>query len=219
MTGLFSLTTKQQKKLHKFFSAMAIFSLFLQAVSGIFYFKPVLAEGDEETTQVIEQSAETTQETTAVSENTSTPEVTPTPEPTPSVETPAEITPTPTEEVTPTPEPTETNISQENSDSPQESEPSLDLEKPTEDPTSGQIIPTPVPIEKVCLTEGQEIKDTTNENWEINLEQGWAQTKEPVKLGVRYLFPQENKVSVTFKCLPKDGTTPLKIQKIKIKEI
>ena len=44
MTGLFSLTTKQQKKLHKFFSAVAIFSLFLQIGSGIFYFKPVLAD-------------------------------------------------------------------------------------------------------------------------------------------------------------------------------
>lgn len=75
------------------------------------------------------------------------------------------------------------------------------------------------PVEKVCLSQGEEIKDTVNEDWEINFEEGWAKTKEPVKLGIKYLFPQENKVSVTFKCLPKEGTTQLKIQKVKVSDL
>lgn len=118
-----------------------------------------------------------------------------------------EVTPTPTEEPTPapalepTPEPT--------------SEPT-----PTLVPTE-EITPTPVEVEKVCLTNGQEIKDSTSDNWEINLEEGWSQTKEPVKLGVKYLFPQENKVSVTFKRLPKDESlrTTLKIQQVKVSDL
>ena len=75
MTGLFSLTPKRQKKLQKFFSAVAIFSLFLQIGSGIFYFKPVLAEGETEptATPVVEQAIETPVEPTP--EATIAPEV------------------------------------------------------------------------------------------------------------------------------------------------
>jgi len=225
MTGLFSLTTKRQKKLHKFFSAVAIFSLFLQIGSGIFYFKPVLAEGETEptATPVVEQAIETpvepTPEATIAPEVSPVPEVSPSPEPTPATETPAEVTSAPTEEVTPITVVEENQPTSENTAPPNETGPPLDLEKPVEDPVSGQIVPTPTPIEKICLTDGQEIKETTNDNWEINQEEDWAQTKEPVKLGVKYIYPQENKVSVAFNCLPKEGAASLKIQKIKVSDL
>lgn len=202
MSGFFRLTSKKQKKLQKLFSSVAVFSLFLQITSGVFYYQPVIAEDGTETTPVVEQPIETP----TVSEATPAPENTATPEPTPSVETRAEVTPTPVVEVTPTPIPAEGSVAGESTTPPQETGPPLDLEKPVEDPVSAQIIPTPTPVEKVCLAEGQEIKDTTNDNWEINLNEDWSQTKESVKLGVKYVFPQENKVSVTFKCLPKEGT-------------
>src|SRR4030042_4405846 len=156
MTGFFSLTTKRQKKLQKFFSAVAIFSLFLQIGSGIFYARPVFSEDVVEPTSVVEQPVETPQETVTVSESTPTPEVSPSPESTPTVEAPVEVIPTPVDEVTPTPTPTENNDSGESTTPPQETGPPLDLEKPIEDPVSGKIAPTPtpIPIEKVCLTDG-----------------------------------------------------------------
>lgn len=225
MNKIFRLTPKRQKKLHKLFSVVAIFSLFLQLGSGIFYARPVIAEEP----PVVEEPAETPQEPTSTEipaevittpEINSTPEVLTSPEPTPIIETPAEATPTSVEEVTPTPEPTENNVPQENTTPPQETGPPLDLEKPIEEPVSGQIAPTPTPTPApVCLAEGQEIKETTNEDWNISLEEGWSQTKESVKLGVKYVYPQENKVTVTFKCLPKDGTTSLKIEKVKISDL
>jgi len=70
-------------------------------------------------------------------------------------------------------------------------------------------------IEKECLT-NQSFVDTKDEDWQVDKEKETAETKEKVKLGVKYIFPLEDKVSVSFKCLPKEGATPLKIQKVKI---
>jgi len=197
MTGLFNLTRKKNKRLQKLFSCFAIFSLLLQIGSGLIFYRPVLAQEDagaatneqsvasvDENQAVDEQNTEDQQEKDETSDQ-------------------ASPTPTPTPEVTPTPTPSITDPeTPENSSG----EASLDLDKPVEDPVSGQLTQEPKEIERVCLAEGQEIIETNNESWEINLEEGWAKTKEPVKLGVKYLFPQENKVSVTFKCLPKDGS-------------
>lgn len=71
------------------------------------------------------------------------------------------------------------------------------------------------------MTDGQEIKDSVNEDWNIDNEKGIAETREKIKLGVKYIFPLENKVSVTFKCLPKDESlrTTLKIQQIKVSDL
>ena len=210
MTGLFNLTRKKNKRLQKLFSCFAIFSLLLQIGSGLIFYRPVLAQEDagaatneqsvasvDENQAVDEQNTEDQQEKDETSDQ-------------------ASPTPTPTPEVTPTPTPSITDPeTPENSSG----EASLDLDKPVEDPVSGQLTQEPKEIERVCLAEGQEIIETNNESWEINLEEGWAKTKEPVKLGVKYLFPQENKVSVTFKCLPKDGTSPLKIQKVRVSDL
>ncbi len=76
-------------------------------------------------------------------------------------------------------------------------------------------------IEKECLSEGQEISSTTNEDWSVDSEKGLAETKEKVKLGVKYLFPEEEQVSVTFSCLPKndEDRAALKIQKVKVEDL
>ena len=75
--------------------------------------------------------------------------------------------------------------------------------------------------EKECLPEGAEIKSSSNEDWTINKEKGIAETKNPVKLGIKYQFPLEDKVSVTFTCLPTDPKklSALKIERIKTAEM
>ena len=93
-------------------------------------------------------------------------------------------------------------------------------ETPTAEP-SAELSPTPEPVvEKECLTD-QVILDSLNEDWNIDLEKGISETKEKVTLGVKYIFPQENKVTLTFKCLPKDESlrTTLKIEKVKISDL
>jgi uncharacterized repeat protein (TIGR01451 family) len=79
----------------------------------------------------------------------------------------------------------------------------------------------PTEIEQVCLTDETPILDSTDTDWNRNDTTGISETKNKVELGVRYTFPQENKVSVLFKCLPKDESlrTSLKIQRIKISDL
>jgi hypothetical protein len=54
----------------------------------------------------------------------------------------------------------------------------------------------PVVNEKKCLADGTEIKTSAVTDWEIDGD--IAKTKEDVQLGVKYEFPQNNDVSVTF---------------------
>lgn len=165
-------------------------------------------------------------------------------EPTPSIEpvnvqigvlTPPVETPTPSPEPTITPEPiiTETPTTPESpSSEPANPEPVEVVESPSSPETTPvpEIIPEPIVtetpvlgatvLERVCLTD-QQIKDTTNEEWIIDDVNGISETKNKVQLGVKYVYPQENKVSVTFKCLPKDENlrTTLKIQKVKTSDL
>lgn len=160
-------------------------------------------------------------------ENSPTPEnakpsETPTPINLPEPTAPAvEITPiveaTPTPEITTTPTPI--------------SDPELNLTPTPVNSEIGSLVPdieltptsTPteeLTTEKICLTD-ETIIDSTNEYWTIDETNKITETKEKVKLGVKYIFPNENKVSVTFKCLPKDESlrTTLKIQQIKTSEL
>ncbi|HOA18354.1 MAG TPA: VWA domain-containing protein, partial [bacterium] len=76
-------------------------------------------------------------------------------------------------------------------------------------------------IEQVCLSEGTEIINSTNDDWNIDSENGYAETKDPVKLGVKYIFPEEKDVTLTFKCLPvnEEDRSILKIQKVKVEDL
>ena len=60
------------------------------------------------------------------------------------------------------------------------------------------------PIEKITLANGQPILDTVNTDWNIDEAAGTATTKESVKLGIKYIFPLDNRVTVTFSSLPAD---------------
>lgn len=90
------------------------------------------------------------------------------------------------------------------------------------------IEPENTPVEKPidlsdteCLEEKFEIKNSEKDDWNINEEKGIAETKNAVELGVTYIFPLEEKTTVTFTCLPKDSEkrANLKIEKISTTEI
>lgn len=83
------------------------------------------------------------------------------------------------------------------------------------------VVSEPQPVEKVYLSNSQGVADTLNSEWNININGDTAETKEPVKLGVRYIFPLENKVTLTFKSLPANESlrTTLKIAKIKVGDL
>ena len=118
-------------------------------------------------------------------------------------------------ESTPTPEPENTeSINTE----PVEVINAEPVEAAIDVPVMGVVAP-PV-FKKVCLTDEQ-IRDATNEEWTINDVTQTSETNGNVQLGVRYVYPQDNKVSVIFNCLPKEESqrTSLKIQKIKTSEL
>ena len=89
------------------------------------------------------------------------------------------------------------------------------------DPVIEQIEGTVTEAEKECLADGVEITDSPKEDWTVDSEKGYAETKEPVKLGVKYIFPEEEGVSVTFSCLPKniDDRSVLRIQEVKVSDL
>lgn len=89
------------------------------------------------------------------------------------------------------------------------------------DPVVEVIEETTEVFEQECLADGQEILDTTNDNWNIDEEKGIAETKDKVKLGVKYIFPEDEKVSVTFSCLPKneEDRSTLRIERVKVADL
>ena len=89
------------------------------------------------------------------------------------------------------------------------------------DPLVEQIEGAVVGNEKECLADGAEIVNSSNAEWTVDSEKGYAETKEAVKLGVKYIFPEEEGVSVTFSCLPKniDDRSVLRIQEVKVSDL
>ncbi len=158
-------------------------------------------------------------------------EVTPTPEivaptpseevsPTPLVEPSVTVTPEPSQEPSPTIEPQKEEPSNTPSDPPKEASPP-ETPPPTENPTPF-ITPEPTPeeIEQTC-EQPSETRTTSDYDWSINEFAGTAETRNPVELGVNYVFPKNTNVSVTFTCLPKDTSkrTALKIEEVAISEL
>lgn len=229
----------------KFFSLIASLALALEPSFGLLLAnRLVFAQEGEITeeqsqTQVIEEvTPPETEEagTEKVSEDSQepqveVPEVSPSPQP--EEQTPPEklITPTPvpTPTATPIPTPTPTptiSLLPSLTASPTPEEPATETQTIAETeitPTEAKEAPTeePAAITKVCLEPNIKLTQTINSDWQINEEEGWAKTNEPVKLGVIYVYPQEEKVTVTFTCLPEDETlrAPLKIQKVKMSDL
>jgi len=89
------------------------------------------------------------------------------------------------------------------------------------DPVIEQIEGAVAENEKECLADGAEITNSSTADWTVDSEKGYAETKEPVKLGVKYIFPEEEGVSVTFSCLPKnvDDRSVLRIQEVRVSDL
>ncbi len=73
----------------------------------------------------------------------------------------------------------------------------------------------------ICLETESAFTRTTNNDWVINEKENFAQTLNSVQLGITYTYPQEERVTVTFTCLPKDENlrAPLRIQKVRIADL
>lgn len=71
----------------------------------------------------------------------------------------------------------------------------------------------------VCLSDDQEVVESEEADWEIDGDV--AETKDDVRLGVKYVFPLEEEVSVTFTCLPnsENDLSGLKIERIDTDEL
>lgn len=194
--------------LQKTFSFSVILSLVVQPMAaplllGAFVFSVP--------TKVVAQETEPVVEEVVVEEEETTPEeTTPTeavdPEPVEgneaSVVTPTEVAPV-TPEETPgvsVPVEEEGSISQEAAS--------------TTDKTS--IVEEEKTHTTVCLGSGDETKESGSGDWNTSEEGKTAETKDNVKLGVKYTFPGRADVSVTFTCLPSDES---KLDKLKIEEI
>ncbi|EKD99541.1 MAG: hypothetical protein ACD_22C00235G0001, partial [uncultured bacterium] len=83
------------------------------------------------------------------------------------------------------------------------------------------VIPESQQIKKVYLSNDQTIIDTVSTDWVIDEVNGSAETKEAVKLGVKYVFPLNDKVALTFKSLPANESlrTTIKIVKVKVSDL
>ena len=83
--------------------------------------------------------------------------------------------------------------------------------------------PTPTPriVEQVCSVAGETIRDSVELDWNYDCATDTYVTREKVKLGVKYIFPKENNVTVTFTSLPKDELyrSYLKIKQVKTSDL
>jgi hypothetical protein len=222
----------KKRVLQKFVSLLSSALLLLNSFSPYLLIAPTFVSSVKAQEPTISQTQDPTP---TDSQTNQTPVSDPTSTPTPTTTTSTQdntnptATPTPTTvsavTETPTPTPTTAQSTQAdnnvNSSSPAQPASTQPTETPTPTPEEKPLpVPTPTPVEQACLT-NEQLRDTTNDDWNIDLDKGTSETKEKVKLGLTYLFPQENKVTVKFKCLPKDENLrmPLKIQKVKVSDL
>lgn len=180
--------------------------------------QPAYAQGLEPTpTGVVEDN--TPAEPTITPIITQIPTAIPTEEPT--------ITPTITNTpaVTPTENPTITPVIT-NTPAENNNQPSGDNSSPVT-PTPSFMAPSPTPtpsvriVEQVCPVEGDTMRDSVELDWNYDCATDTYTTREKVQLGVKYIFPKENNVTVTFTSLPKDELyrSYLKIKQVKTSDL
>ena len=192
---------------------------FLPFVSAI---QPAYAQSVEDLSptptpvEIVENSPTPTPEIVIVETPTPTPEVTPTVEPTPQVtpELTPTVNPTATPENNPSPAP-QNNDNNQNNNSPATPEVT-----PTVLPTP-TVTPVVKEIEQVCVNNTDNIRNSVELDWNYDATKDIYETREKVQLGVKYIFPQDNKVTVTFNCLPKDELlrSTLKIKRVKTSDL
>lgn len=91
--------------------------------------------------------------------------------------------------------------------------------EPAETPEKTPVSDDAPIAKKECLADGVSIKSSDASDWKASGDS--AETKNPVKLGIKYQFPLDKEVSVTFTCLPADPAklSALKIERIKTTDI
>ena len=213
------------------------------------YFAAVPAYAEEPTpTPIVESTPAPTPEVTTAPEITITPEPTSVPEVTVApTETPVEPTAVPTEEPTATPteepivspEPTapaetvtpevtttpseNNNQSSDNNSSNNSSNSTPNTSSATPTPAFMAPSPTPTPriVEQVCPVNGDVMRDSVELDWNYDCATDSYVTREKVQLGVKYIFPKENNVTVTFTSLPKDELyrSFLRIKQVKTSDL
>jgi len=217
---------KKNKGLQKFFSVFTTVTFLVNSFLTPFSIIAQEISPTAEPTAVVQQVQEPTPEPTTVSTETITPipEVTVVPTETP-VSTPLRPSDSEgqAETVTSSPEanqPSEQPQPSQSTDTQNSAEPTI-VPTPSPEPNVTAEVTTVVEPEKDCFNNESVYKETSYTDWTFNEQTQIYETKENVQLGVRYAFPLENKVSVTFKCLPKDESllTPLKIQQVKVADL
>jgi hypothetical protein len=86
----------------------------------------------------------------------------------------------------------------------------------TEPVTPVEETPVEVVKEYETLADGVEIKDSVESDWKVDGEK--AETNDVVKLGVKYIFPLDKDVSITFPKLDEDRST-LNIERVKVADL
>jgi len=201
--------------LQKTFSFSVVLSLIMQPMAA-----PILlgAFAFSVPTKVVAQETEPTEEPAPAPEEEATPkeeEVVPEETPAEEVAPAAEVAPVTPEETPAISEPSEEVIpsSNENNDSEQataEEDKKAVEEGSSQDSLDGEI-----------CTSTEQVTKTKDADWDISDDGKKAETKENVKLGVEYAFPDNKDVTVTFKCLPADESklAHLKIEQINVEDI
>lgn len=116
----------------------------------------------------------------------------------------------------------------------QESEPSIETtdENGVIDPEAAtdtrlEEVSEPVDEEKTdektydTLSKDSEVRDTNDSDWNLDEDEKYAETKDKVSIGVKYVFPFDDKVTLTFTKLPsnEEDRSNLKIEKVKISDL
>lgn len=177
-----------------------------------------------ETTDTATETSDTTatlSETPAVEPITTSETIAPAETPTESADATITTDIPSSEDILPATETAETPASEETTTS----ETPADATPTPADATSGASVeetlstPTEPADETVCLSAS--VSGDSDTNWAIDEEKGVAETDEPVQLGVRYVYPLDKEVTVTFTCLPKDLSkrAPLSIERIKASDL
>lgn len=196
------MTKRFVRKLKKLFAVVAIFSLVLQNITLFSKFSFA-----QEATELISSS----QQPVASDQGSQSPE--PTIESSPV----ASIEPSFEPSLDPSIEPSPSASIESSPESTPSSSPASSSQQPV---ASSEPSASPQSIEQVCLT-NEQITNSIDSDWDLNETEKTASTKEAVKLGTTYVFPYNDKVTVSFKCLPKDESLrqPLKIQQIKVSDL
>lgn len=226
-----NLNKKESVKLKRIL-ALIMMPVFILQMSSLNPFFVQIAKAEDTGTTTVDSAPAPDPAPKAVEPKVETPKVeTPAPDPTPPADPTSDpkpvIDPTPPTEPTPDPTPVADPAPVVDPAPTEETSGIIDpLAATTENLTPAIETPAEIPVpevapvaDKECLADGADIKTSNADDWKVDGDT--AKTKDNVKLGVKYEFPGDKDVSVTFTCLPTDSAklSTLKIEQIKSSDI